>query len=67
MSYILLYTDRENQQREAGPESQEALRALFVRCGALKGEIYNARSLAMYHAGVRRYAPVVIEQLWGSA
>lgn len=65
MRYILLYTDSCGQQCESAIGSVEELRELFRNCQAVKGEIYNARSVELFHAGVRRYAPVVIEQLYG--
>lgn len=64
-SFILLYTDSERQEREAGPAPADVLRSIFRASGAIKGKLYRARSHAMYYAGLRPYPPVVIERLWG--
>lgn len=64
MSFTLLYTDSENQQREQTLASVDLAKMYFTLSGGIKGEIYNARSLAMYHAGIRPYPPVVIERLY---
>lgn len=62
-SFILLYTDSERQEREAGPAPKDVLVSLFRASGAIKGELYRARSHAMHYAGLRPYPPVVIERL----
>lgn len=64
MQFVLLYTDREGQQREAGPAPKEVLTSIFRASEAKSGEVYNARSLAMFHAGIRPHPPVVIERLY---
>jgi len=63
MIYVMLYTDSDGQQRESMPGSMEELIRLFYDSDARSGTIYNRRSLQMFHAGIRKYAPVEIARL----